>query len=177
MQWLLVTIVVSAYAPGTLQAQPAGYWGTPLEDSRVPNWLAQWIWLPEIAEADMLLARKTFTLPEVPDEAVLSITATSRYQLFVNGKYHCSGPARCASHYQSFDLLDTAIRPGIDRDATAHKIPEVVDQDVPVRIEKGPGRHPVYEPFLSPCSHIEPECIRGPGARRNPRDQLDSATR
>jgi hypothetical protein len=92
----------------TLPAQPAGQWGTPLEDSHLPNWRAQWIWLPQTSTADMLLARKTFTLPDAPDEAILSITAGSRYQLFVNGKYHCSGPARSAAHHQSFDVLDIA---------------------------------------------------------------------
>ena len=98
-------------AASTLLAQPAGHWGMPLESSHVPRWQAQWIWLPETSDADMLLARKTFTLSQAPDKAVLSITAGSRYQLFVNGRYHCSGPARSAAHHQSYDVLD--IRDGL----------------------------------------------------------------
>jgi alpha-L-rhamnosidase len=114
MKHSAVAILVAMYAASTLQAQPAGHWGTPLEPSLAPNWQAQWIWLPESSDADMLLARKTFTLPEVPDKAVLSITASSRYQLFINGRYHCSGPARSAAHHQSFDVLDVtnALRRG-----------------------------------------------------------------
>ncbi len=109
-----VAILVAMYAASTLQAQPAGYWGTALEPSLAPKWQSQWIWLPESSEADMLLARKTFTLSEAPDRAVLSITASSRYQLFINGNYHCSGPARSSAHHQSFDVLDIrdALRKG-----------------------------------------------------------------
>ena len=111
MKHLILIVTVMLPAASTLLAQPAGHWGTPLESSYVPRWQAQWIWLPETSDADMLLARKTFTLPRAPDKAVLSITAGSRYQLFVNGKYHCSGPARSAAHHQSYDVLD--IRDGL----------------------------------------------------------------
>lgn len=106
MRHPFVAIFVVICAASILQAQPAGYWGTPLEPSHVPIWQAQWIWLPETSEADMLLARKTFTLTEAPNNAILSITASSRYQLFINGRYHCCGPARSAAHHQSFDVLD-----------------------------------------------------------------------
>ncbi len=111
MRHLLLIATVVLPAAGTLLAQPAGHWGTPLESSHVPRWQAQWIWLPEPSDADMLLARKTFTLPQAPDKAVLSITAGSRYQLFVNGRYHGNGPARSAAHHQSYDVLD--IRDGL----------------------------------------------------------------
>ena len=62
--------------------------------------------MPEGEDVDMLLARKTLTLPDQPDHAVLSITASSRYQLFINEKFICSGPARSAPHHQSFDVLE-----------------------------------------------------------------------
>ena len=114
MRYLFVAVFVASCAASTLKAQPAGYWGEPLEPSLAPNWQAQWIWLPKGSVADMLLARKTFVLSEAPGRAVLAITASSRYQLFVNGKYHCCGPARSAAHHQSFDLLDVtrALRKG-----------------------------------------------------------------
>ncbi|TWU30857.1 alpha-L-rhamnosidase-related protein [Novipirellula artificiosorum] len=76
----------------------------------LPSWRAQWIWTPDGEDADMLLARKDFTLSEIPQQASLSITADSRYQLFLNGDYVCSGPARCAPHHQSFDVLDVTGR-------------------------------------------------------------------
>ncbi len=99
-------ISIAVLAAGTLWAQPAGRWGSTLAESDLPKWKAQWIWLPDDSEAEMLLARKTFHLPEAPERALLSITATSRYQLFVNGEYFCCGPARSAAHHQSFDILD-----------------------------------------------------------------------
>ncbi len=111
---LLLMIIMVMLVASTLRAQPAGHWGTPLEDPPEPSWQAQWIWMPESEDADMLLARKAFTLPVNPERAELSITASSRYQLFVNGVYICRGPARCAPHHQSFDVLDVtdALRKG-----------------------------------------------------------------
>ncbi|NQV31192.1 MAG: alpha-L-rhamnosidase N-terminal domain-containing protein, partial [Phycisphaeraceae bacterium] len=47
-------------------------------------------------------------------KAHLAITASSMYELFVNGTYIGRGPARCAPHHQSFDVLDVskALRKG-----------------------------------------------------------------
>jgi hypothetical protein len=72
------------------------------------DWKAQWIWLPESESSDMMLARKTFDLANVPEDASLSITASSRYELFVNGKTVARGPARCAPHHQSYDVHPVA---------------------------------------------------------------------
>jgi len=69
-------------------------------------WQAQWIWMPDDLESDMMLARRSFELPERPENAWLRITATSQYQLYVNGRFVCRGPARCAPHHQSFDVLE-----------------------------------------------------------------------
>ncbi|MCP4781931.1 MAG: hypothetical protein GY903_06660 [Fuerstiella sp.] len=84
----------------------AGHWSFSSDKASAPDWRAQWIWMPKGEDIDMLLARKTFVLSDSPERASLSITAGSRYQLFVNGNYVCSGPARCAPHHQSFDHLD-----------------------------------------------------------------------
>ncbi len=83
-----------------------GHWETPPTETLRPHWQAQWIWLPTGNNADMLLARRTFTLSDKPDRAILFISASSLYTLWINGKYICCGPARCAPHHQSYDVLD-----------------------------------------------------------------------
>jgi hypothetical protein len=70
------------------------------------DWQAQWIWMPANTVSNMMLARKTFTLLKVSEKAQLSITASSQYELYVNSQYMARGPARCASHHQSFDVHD-----------------------------------------------------------------------
>lgn len=70
------------------------------------NWQAQWIWLPKGTTSDVMLARKSFRLDNLPQDAKIQITATSLYQLYVNGEYVRRGPARSAPHHQSYDILD-----------------------------------------------------------------------
>jgi hypothetical protein len=103
--WLGLTTVV-VLAASALHAQR--------EDTYTPEWRAQWIWMPERVSSDMLLARKSFTLEKAPEQAMLSVAASSQYQLYVNGSYMGSGPARCAPHHQSYDTLDisSALREG-----------------------------------------------------------------
>jgi len=84
-----------------------GFW-TQSEKIVSPAWKAQWIWVGEEIASDMMLARRSFTLPKEAEEALLRITSTSLYQLFINGRFVCHGPARCTPHHQSFDLLDVA---------------------------------------------------------------------
>lgn len=107
---LFAAIWVTCCLLSQVVAAEPGRWGSKLAETNMPDWKAQWIWLPNDSEADMLLARKAFYLPEAPERALLSITATSQYQLFVNGEYVCGGPARCAAHHQSFDVLDISDR-------------------------------------------------------------------
>jgi hypothetical protein len=84
-----------------------GIWFGPNEtDIPVQSLDASWIWVNEDIEAHTILARKTFSLYEGFKKVVLRITASSQYQLFVNGEYVCRGPARCAPHHQSYDVLD-----------------------------------------------------------------------
>jgi len=70
------------------------------------DWQAQWIWMAQDETSDMLLARKIFNLSEILEQAHVAITASSVYELFVNGHYIGRGPARCAPHHQSFDVLE-----------------------------------------------------------------------
>lgn len=81
-----------------------GIWVPPEKTIPGKDWKAQWIWLS--AESPMMLSRKSFELGDQPQKAILKITATSQYKLYVNGQYIIKGPARSAPHHQSFDLLD-----------------------------------------------------------------------
>ena len=53
-----------------------GHWETPPTETLRPHWQAQWIWLPTGNNADMLLARRTFTLSDKPDRAILFVSAS-----------------------------------------------------------------------------------------------------
>ena len=89
--------------------QVSGIWMQP--NSSEPesfDWRAQWIWLDEKLEADVLLARSPFSCEQAPKEALLRISASSKYELYINGSYICQGPARSAPHHQSYDILQVA---------------------------------------------------------------------
>ncbi|MCA0932464.1 alpha-L-rhamnosidase N-terminal domain-containing protein [Lutimonas saemankumensis] len=78
------------------------------------DWRARWIWLPHHIDSDVMLARRSFNLNEIPSNSELGITASSKYELYINGKYLCQGPARSAPHHQSYDVLKitSALRRG-----------------------------------------------------------------
>ncbi|MCB1119976.1 MAG: alpha-L-rhamnosidase N-terminal domain-containing protein [Verrucomicrobiae bacterium] len=83
-----------------------GYWNrADGETGPAEPWSAEWIWLKEEQPGDVMLARCSFLLNKAPEKAILQITASSLYQLYVNGQYVCRGPARSAPHHQSFDVL------------------------------------------------------------------------
>lgn len=89
--------------------QISGIWMQPNDsEPETFEWKAQWIWLEEKLEADVLLARRTFTCYQIPEKALLRITASSKYELYINGNYICQGPARSAPHHQSYDILKIA---------------------------------------------------------------------
>ncbi|MFH1268757.1 MAG: family 78 glycoside hydrolase catalytic domain, partial [Planctomycetota bacterium] len=66
---------------------------------------AQWIW--DAGEAHptnyFLMVRKSFSLEDPTDSAVLHITASDRYVLHVNGEYVGRGPARSDPRFKSYD--------------------------------------------------------------------------
>lgn len=106
---LLIICFSSAFAQGNRAVK--GSWYTP--DNQAPqsfDWQAQWIWVDEKRDADVLLARRSFELkPEELisfDKAQLRITASTHYQLYLNGQYIAQGPSRCAPHHQSFDIWE-----------------------------------------------------------------------
>jgi len=83
-----------------------GIWYGPNDEVPDFKWQAQWIWMDDSILTDVMLARKIIDLSAIPDEALLRITATSQYQLYINGEYAQRGPARSTPHHQSFDILD-----------------------------------------------------------------------
>ncbi len=102
----LVIFLVLALHFQTVASQTEHVWYTPNDEMPKYEWQAQWIWLKDSINSDVMLARKTFELTNLPNEALLRITASSQYQLYINGEYVRRGPARSAPHHQSFDILD-----------------------------------------------------------------------
>ncbi len=110
---LIVTLVAVSffgYSYSQVSPLPQNVKGIWQKDNKLDiekiEWNAQWIWLPPKVESNVLLARRSFTLSELPTNAILKITASSKYELFINGNYINQGPARSAPHHQSFDILD-----------------------------------------------------------------------
>ena len=52
--------------------------------------------------------RRDIDFASVPQSAKLTITADSRYRLWINGTYVCRGPARCWPDAQQVDAIDIA---------------------------------------------------------------------
>lgn len=69
-----------------------------------------WIWgSPGLAHEhrnEYVYARKTVRLASEPVSAHVRVSADNRYQLFVNGKFVCRGPARCEPRFQAYDEID-----------------------------------------------------------------------
>ena len=52
--------------------------------------------------------RKSFNLDKVPDKLVIHVSADNRYNLFVNGKRVCYGPAKGDLKTYKYDVIDIA---------------------------------------------------------------------
>lgn len=90
---------------------------------------ADWIWpfpsnYVDVANSYALF-RETFELSEVPQRAVMYITADQNYRLYVNGKYVCKGPARGFQKSWPYDEVDIApfLKKGKTRWPCAHTTP------------------------------------------------------
>ncbi len=72
---------------------------------------ARWIW-PDNHSWDLhngyALFRKKFRLEKIPARALLAITADQSYQLYINGRYVCRGPARGFQKSWPYDEVDVA---------------------------------------------------------------------
>lgn len=114
MKHLIITVAVFFYYLGCEgQDMPLvkGIWLSPEElTTQTFDWQAQWIWLDEKEVSNVMLARQSFDFQfseaEELFKAELRITATSQYQLYINGQYIAQGPARSAPHHQSFDIWE-----------------------------------------------------------------------
>ncbi len=70
------------------------------------EWKANWIWNGNDLEKNQWVCfRKKFVLEDIYDEAIMHITADSRYQLFINGKEIHMGPARSWPVKQDYDVF------------------------------------------------------------------------
>lgn len=70
---------------------------------------SKWIW-PDMPNWDIYnsyaLFRREFSIAAVPRRAPLFITADQSYQLYVNGRYVCRGPARGFQSHWPYDEID-----------------------------------------------------------------------
>lgn len=113
-----------------LNDKVSGIWVGPNQtDVWIHRLDAAWIWADEKLESDAILVRKDFSLYEGFDNVTLRITASSQYQLYINGEYVCRGPARSASHHQSYDILDIT------------KMMNVGENLIAVRVHHQNGKH------------------------------------
>lgn len=73
---------------------------------------AYWLRLPNVVDLDerdrRFQCRKTFTLRQVPRQALVHVTADAKYTLYVNGKFAGFGPARGYQRQWCYDTLDIA---------------------------------------------------------------------
>ncbi len=74
------------------------------------DWKAAWIWHPTKDQMDnfYLHARKALDLSRVPDEPVILVTASSLYQLYVNGRMIGRGPNPTDPSRYYYDTYDVA---------------------------------------------------------------------
>ncbi|KAL2846693.1 Six-hairpin glycosidase [Aspergillus pseudoustus] len=78
--------------------------------------MATWIWHPywteeprEATAGAFVHFRKTVTLPEAPrEQALIQITADTRYKLYINSKLVSNGPVKGDRHLWFYDQLDIA---------------------------------------------------------------------
>lgn len=82
----------------------------PMPKQAPRSWNARWIWTggdPK-PQNSYTYFRKNLQLDSTPREAKLHLTADSRYQLFVNGKFVGRGPVRSDRRWLYYDTWDVA---------------------------------------------------------------------
>ena len=105
---LLILFSTAGFGSETaINEKVSGTWLKPNEAENPSfRWKAAWIWAEEKLDEKAIFARRSFIINTIPEKALLRLTASSQYQLYVNGEYVCRGPARSAPHHQSYDILD-----------------------------------------------------------------------
>lgn len=108
-------MIASRQATLSFAYQDADRSETPLERSfreraTRKNWRAEWIWDRDAADEKNIYNyfRKEFTLSGPARQANVLVTADSRYQLFVNGRFVGRGPIRSEPRFQYYDTYDLA---------------------------------------------------------------------
>ena len=71
---------------------------------------ANWIWttLDDAKRNFTACARRVFSLDNQPAEALLDISADSRYVLYINGRRVGQGPARSWNHFKQYDTYEVS---------------------------------------------------------------------
>lgn len=107
--YLNLILITSLFAQQTnLQSGVNGLW-KPSTFSQKKEWKAYWIWNEDNkkeTKEPKVFFRKSFIVNEEVENAMLYISASSLYKLYINGEYINRGPLRSAPHHQSYDVLD-----------------------------------------------------------------------
>jgi len=96
--FFLVVFCVAPQAKDVISVGGSNLQNIQLQDL---HWRAKWLWGQK--NNSMQLFRRSFEVKGKPINATLQISASSVYQLYVNGVYIARGPARSAPHHQSYD--------------------------------------------------------------------------
>jgi hypothetical protein len=74
------------------------------------QWAAQWIAAPDgpARDYDVVYFRKTLSLPVVPAQFIVNVSADTRFELHVNGKRVGAGPALGDVHHWRYETYDLA---------------------------------------------------------------------
>ena len=74
------------------------------------NWKAFWVTNPDVYanEYSVTLYRRNFDLDRNSDSFIIHITADNHYELYVNGKFACSGPQRSDLYHYKYETIDIA---------------------------------------------------------------------
>jgi len=76
----------------------------------VRRWNAQWVTCKEAPQSDpaVIMFRRSFTLPEKPDNFVIHVSADNRYKLYVNGILSAMGPQPSDQAHWRYETIDIA---------------------------------------------------------------------
>ncbi|KAH6645283.1 Six-hairpin glycosidase-like protein [Truncatella angustata] len=94
---------------------------SPEEQSTINELKANWVWVPDWVDSSkantagrIVKFTRTISLTSVPNRALLSFSADTRYKLYINGVRAAVGPARGHTTIWYYDTLDVAsyLKPG-----------------------------------------------------------------
>lgn len=116
---------------------------------------SNWVWSPQWDlqdrdEARVVYFRKEVRLSDVPDKAIIDITADSRYKLYVNGQLVEIGPSKGDSQIWFYDRIDLTdyLHPGTNVIAViVLRYPE----------DKAKGNHAIFRTSV-PALYVKGEC-------------------